>query len=67
MVIRSRSILTGKVNEMDLPVTPEQVGAYRGGALVQDAFPGLNATQREFIITGLLPTEQDTLFDFEEA
>ena len=38
------------------------VKMYKGGELIQSAFPYLNATQREFMISGLTPEEQDTVF-----
>lgn len=40
--------------------------AFKQGSLVQDAFPELSATDREFLITGLNPTEQAKLFGPEE-
>ena len=59
------SELTGKVHTMDLPLTPEQAedGLYklREGMHIQDAFPMLDADQREFIQTGITAEEWETL------
>ena len=60
MLISKQNLITGEINAMDLPVTLEQVKLYEDGALVQDAFPHLDADQREFLISGILPG------DFEE-
>jgi hypothetical protein len=34
----------------------------KGGKLVQDAFPDLSPTDREFLINGLTPDDQDALY-----
>jgi len=58
MKIAKRSMFTGKVNEMDLDVTPEQIAAFEGGrGLVQDIFPNLTAGEREFLLNGVTPEE----------
>ena len=36
------------------------------GMLIQDAFRYLDADEREFLITGLLPAEWDEMFDTTE-
>lgn len=62
MIIRKCSPLTRKINEMDLPITEEQVNRYMAGELVQNAFPNLNADQREFIKTGYTPEDWAKIF-----
>jgi len=45
---------TGEVKTRHLDVTADEVVAYvKGGVLVQDAFPRLNAEEREFMMTGI--------------
>lgn len=39
---------------------------YISGALIQNAFPFLNASQREFLLTGLTDDEWDELFEEDE-
>ena len=65
MLIEREHPLTGKTNTLDLPVTPEQMEQYVAGSYAQEAFPHLDADQREFIITGLLPGEFDEMFGDE--
>ena len=44
----------------------EGYARYRGGALIQRAFPFLNADQREFLMTGIYPEEWDEMWAEEE-
>jgi hypothetical protein len=44
----------------------EGYALYRGGALIQRAFPFLNADQREFLMTGTYPEEWDAMWAEEE-
>ena len=62
MRIIRRSSLSGKDHAMDLHVSKEQLAAYAAGAFVQDAFPQLNAAEREFILTGITPKEWAEVF-----
>ena len=63
MLIMRISILSGKVAEMDLDITSEQLESYElYGALLQDAFPNLSLDEREFIKTGITPQEWDNAF-----
>ena len=66
MKITRKSPFTGKIVTLDLDITEKQMQAYRDGALVQNAFPNLNADEREFIITGLIPGEWDKMLGEEE-
>lgn len=62
MLIIKRNRMTGKDNQMELDITPEQIQRYEQGAFVQDAFPNLTPTEREFIITGMSAAEQKEIF-----
>lgn len=66
MMVTRRSSLTGKNHAMDLPISQEQLAAYAAGALVQVAFPQLNAAEREFILTGITPKEWAEVFGEDE-
>jgi len=48
-----------------VPVSQYAMGLamYRKGMLMQDAFPFLSPNEREFLISGLLPSEFDDLFE----
>jgi len=57
--VTRQSVLTRKINTMELPILQEHLDIYDtvGDILVQDAFPNLNAEQREFLISGITPQE----------
>ena len=57
MIIYRRSLVSGKTNTMDLPVTKEQVKEWQDGRLIQNVFPDLTPDEREFIQTGITPDE----------
>lgn len=60
MIINKRSNITGKVNQMDLPVTAYQIQQLESGAgYVQKIFSDLTPEQREFLMTGVTPEEWD--------
>ena len=67
MQITSICQLDGKVYTMDFPNMTEtqfriSKKMWDEGALVQDAFPFLNADQREFLMTGTPPQVWDAMF-----
>ena len=43
-----------------------RLAMWRKGMNIQDAFPMLNADEREFLMTGITPEEWDDLFGEEE-
>lgn len=53
-------------NTHSVMVKEEDYTKYLEGELVQKAFPYLNATQREQIISGLCPRCQEDIFGTEE-
>jgi len=61
IIVRRRSNITGKIGELVLPISEEELREgeerRRKGALIQKAFPRLNAEQREFLLTGITPEE----------
>lgn len=61
------SQLSGQTNTMDLPITQEDLDNWKSKQLlIQDAFPGLTASQREFLLTGSTQEEWDAAFLEEE-
>ena len=62
--VTRQSIITKKINTMELPITQEHLDTYEtvGDILIQDAFPNLDAEQREFILTGITPQEWNDTF-----
>jgi hypothetical protein len=59
MNITRTSLLTKVTRTRDINVTPEQMARYEAGMKIQDAFPHLNADDREFILSGITPEEWD--------
>ena len=66
--VTRKSAITRKINTMELPITQEHLDMYEtvGDILIQDAFPNLNAEQREFILSGITPQEWNDTFGEEE-
>lgn len=60
-VLARQSPFSGKEHTMELPLTEREFNTGQlkrnQGMLIQDAFPQLNADQREFIMTGITPEE----------
>ena len=57
MIIVRTSPFTGKVHQMDIPVTEAQIKAWLQGKNIQDAMPNISPEHREFIKTGIHPSE----------
>ena len=63
MQVSKVSNISGKENSMDLNVTQDQLDQYaQGGVLLQNVFPNIKPAEREFIKTGVTPTEWDEMF-----
>lgn len=68
MIVERQSIVSGKVYQMDINITEEQLFNFINGrsGLAQDAFPDLSIDEREFIISGIHPDEWNELFGNED-
>lgn len=62
MKITRKSHLSGVTRTLDLDITKEQLLNYERGFPVQDAFPNLTSSEREFFMTGITEDEWDDLF-----
>ena len=62
MQVTRTSVFSGITRTMELPITLTMVETYNRGVLIQDAFPGLNDSQREFYKTGITQEEWDEIF-----
>ena len=65
MLITRKSLISGNTNTMSLPITEEQYNAWEQGTLVQVAMPHLSPDEREFVMTGITPTEWAETFGEE--
>ena len=63
MRVMKRSIFSGKIHEMDLPITLDQLDRWNNGELIQNVFTNLSDDEREFLMTGITPEEWDEVFD----
>jgi hypothetical protein len=67
MKVSRKSIHSGKVTERELDVTQDQLDRYeRGEGLIQEIFPHLSASDREFLMTGLTDEEWDEVMGEED-
>jgi len=62
-----KSQLTGITHQMTFALSPDdfrdRLESWQEGALIQNAFPMLDADEREFIMTGITPSEWDEAFN----
>jgi len=66
-LLSRKSRLTGKTHTLDIAFTKEQWASYVGGTLIQDAFPNLTASEREFILSGITDEEWRNHFGKDES
>jgi hypothetical protein len=66
MEVTRTSKLTGIRRTMDLDITLEQMLDYDKGMLIQNAFPNLTQSEREFFMTGITEEEWNTMFQNEK-
>lgn len=62
MLITRTSQLTGKTRELEVPCTEEQYKRYLAGEYIQRAMPNVPADLREFVKTGIVREEWDSMF-----
>ena len=62
MLISKFSPISMKDHTRDIPVTQEQLDAWKSGVLIQNAMPNISADDREFLMTGITPEEWDCHF-----
>ena len=69
IVIEKTSDITGKLSGMLIGINfndfVKAFDAWQSGKLIQDAFPTLDADEREFIKTGISPEEWEAMFGEE--
>jgi hypothetical protein len=65
MLIKRTSLISGITREMEMDITKEEFTRYINGVLLQDAFPHLTDSQREFFKTGITDEEWQTLKEVE--
>ena len=66
MKIEKVSLWSRKTHSMDLPISNEQLAAWRNGMLIQNAMPHLTAAQCEFLISGCTEEEWEQICEVNE-
>lgn len=67
MLLRKKSVFTGREAEMEIPCTPEDIVRWqRSGRPIQEMLPQLTRDEREFLMSGSTPAEWDDLFKEDE-
>jgi len=66
MIIERRDPFTGRVNRVDIDVTPQQLSLWMEGHPIQRVMPHLSADEREFIKTGIIPEYWDYYVEEED-
>jgi 7,8-dihydro-6-hydroxymethylpterin-pyrophosphokinase len=67
MKIQRTSAQSGITRTLDLDLTLDEYAAWRGGELIQNAMPRLNADEREFLMTGITAEEWEKMFSTQEV
>lgn len=63
MIVRRPNIFTGKVRELELDITQEQIDRWQNGEKIQDVFPHLSVDEREFLMTGIIGEEWNEIWE----
>jgi hypothetical protein len=67
-IITKKKLCTILQQEYRVSVPLDKFLLWKAGALIQDVFPDLSLDDKEFMITGLTPTEWNSIMrDFEES
>jgi hypothetical protein len=61
MQITRTSLWSGMTRTLALDITPEQVALWQGGMVIQQAMPQLSASDREFLLSGLIQSEWEEM------
>ena len=62
MLITRTSPISGATHSLEVNCTWEQLAAWEGGTLIQDAMPDVEAPLREYIKSGITPQEWVEMF-----
>jgi hypothetical protein len=65
MLIRKQSVLTQEWHTRDIPVTHEQLAAWKDGGLIQNVCPNLTPDERQFLMSGVTSAEWEKAFGDE--
>lgn len=63
MKITKTCVYTNRTNSMEIDITEEQYQQFKQGGDIDEAMPSITYEEREFLLTGALPGDEDM---FEE-
>ena len=69
MIVVNRSTYSNKIHSMNMDISEAELLRWCEGVprlKIQDAFPNLTPDEREFLMTGIIQEEWDTLFPPED-
>ena len=66
MLITRKNILSFKKHTIEIPISQEELDRIESGEHVQNVVPKLSTDYREFLISGIMPGEFDTIFGVSE-
>jgi hypothetical protein len=67
MIVTRTSMISGITHHREIDVTQEQLDDWANGALIQDVMPHLDVDDCEFIMTGITPTEWESVFGTDDG
>jgi hypothetical protein len=68
MKIKRESVITGIVRTRDIPINPDDWALYQMGFVaLDDAMPYLTTEDRDFILSGIIPSEWNSLSNLIES
>ena len=62
MLITRRSQISGEVHTLEVDCTEAQIELWQAGVKIQDAMPNVSAPLREFVKSGITPSEWTAMF-----
>jgi hypothetical protein len=66
MICERRSLISGIIRTLDLPVTEEQIQAWEQGVSIQEAMPNLSAAQQLFVLSGTYDSDWESTYEDDE-
>ena len=66
MIITRRSPIDGNTYMLYLEITQEEIDRWQGGELIQNVWPWMKPSEREFLMTGITPNQWHEMFGKED-
>ena len=63
MKITKTCVYTNRKNTMDIDITEEQYEQFKQGGDIDEIMPSITYEERQFLLTGALPDDEDSLYN----